>query len=120
MNYFPETYDTFLGKISEPIVFFCKNFIKRAEEHINTKKLRKPRGSRGATSPGVADERVRPSSPLKSYILALNFSMNKPLKPSSKTKKCISLARALGHLPLCPLLISSLLLSLPLFAWPGE
>lgn len=93
MNYFLETYNMFSGKISEPIAFFCKNFIKGAEEHINTKKLRKPRGSRGATSPGVADERVRPSSPLQSYILALKFSMNKPSTHSSRNKKCIILQK---------------------------
>jgi hypothetical protein len=93
MNYFSEKCGMFLGKISECIAFSCKNFIEGAEEHINTKRLRKPRGSRGATSPGVADERVRPSSPLKSYILGLNFSMDEPSTPSSKTKKCISLAR---------------------------
>jgi hypothetical protein len=91
MNYFPEKYNMFLGKISECIAFSCKNFIKGAEEHINTTRLRKPRGSRGATSPGVADERVRPSSPLKSYILALNFSMNKPSTPPPRAKKCTGL-----------------------------
>jgi hypothetical protein len=103
MNYFPETYNMFLGKISEPIAFSCKNFIKGAEEHINTKKLRKPRGSRGVTSPGVADERVRPSSPLKCYVLGLNFSMNKPSTPSSRNKKRISLQKEQHSLyPLLP------------------
>jgi hypothetical protein len=87
MNDHPTRYNKVSAKISAKAHYTCKNSIRSNKEHINTKKLRKPRGSRGVTSPGVADERVRPSSPLKSYILALNFSMNKPLKPSSRAKK---------------------------------
>jgi hypothetical protein len=93
MKDYPTTYIKVSGKNSAKTLYPCKNSISNTKEHINTKKLTKPRGSRGATSPGVADERVRPSSPLKSYILALNFSMNKPSTPSSRNKKRISLQK---------------------------
>jgi hypothetical protein len=93
MNDYSTRYNKVSAKISAKALSACKNSIQSTKEHINTNKLRKPRGSRGVTSPGVADERVRPSSPLKCYILALKFSMNKPSTHSSRNKKCIILQK---------------------------